>query len=176
MRDMYEKLLKILALEQGRNFNDTAVIGGLEGFLSFWLSEARSKAGDATARQKVEEVAARLHGYSGQDAGTRRANVLYLMERLGGRAERAPAPQAPRAEPKPPPPMQRESRPSPPQREPERPARQARPERQAEPERPTRAEAPRPEPELQNRATEEIAEVEQVAEVAAPQSRQEEAE
>jgi ATP-dependent DNA helicase RecG len=177
MRDMYEKLWKILALEQSRNFNDTAVIGGLEGFLAFWLSEARSKAGDATARQKVEEVAARLHGYSGQDAGTRRANVLYLMERLGGRAESAPVPQAPRAEPKPPPPARRESKPVPPQREPERPARQARPERQAEPERPTpRAEAPRPEPEPQTRATEEIAEVEQVEEVAAPQSRQEEAE
>jgi hypothetical protein len=70
MRDMYEKLLKILALEQSRNFNDTAVIGGLEGFLSFWLSEARSKAGDATAKQKVEEVAARMQGRAAPTCST----------------------------------------------------------------------------------------------------------
>lgn len=87
MRDLYDKLIKILRLEQSKNFNDSAVIGGLEGFLTFWLAEARAKTGDAAARRKVEEVGNRLQGYAKMETEQRRSQALYLIERLSVAAD-----------------------------------------------------------------------------------------
>ncbi|MDQ4078948.1 MAG: hypothetical protein M3220_22235, partial [Chloroflexota bacterium] len=83
MQGLYEKLIKILRLEQSRNWDDSAVIGGLEGFLAFWLSEARAKASTAGERHKVEEVSERLQEYSTLTPGQRQKRAHFVIERLG---------------------------------------------------------------------------------------------
>ena len=89
MHDLYNKLSQILKLEQQKNFNDSVVIGGLEGFLAFWLADAGVKARDSLNRRKVEEVRQRLHGYTNMATEERRMHVLYLIERISA-ADAAP--------------------------------------------------------------------------------------
>jgi ATP-dependent DNA helicase RecG len=91
MRDLFERLIKVLRLEQSKKFADSAVIGGLEGFLAFWLSEARAQAGSPAERARVEEVANRLQGYGSMEPGQRGAQVRYLTERLAFQEEATPS-------------------------------------------------------------------------------------
>ena len=70
MHDLYNKLSQVLKLEQQKNFNDSVVIGGLEGFLAFWLAEARAQARDSLNRRKVEEVRQRLHAVIAEEIAT----------------------------------------------------------------------------------------------------------
>ncbi len=82
MHNLYHKLSKILKLEQQKRFNNSVVIGGLEGFLAFWVTDARKKASNSLDKQKVEEVQQRLQGYGNMPIQTRKDNVLYVLERL----------------------------------------------------------------------------------------------
>jgi ATP-dependent DNA helicase RecG len=84
MRSLYDKLFKILKAEQGKGYTNQAVIGGLEGFLSFWLTEARKTANTPQERSQVEEVVTQLSGYAGLNPAERTQRVQYLFERLGG--------------------------------------------------------------------------------------------
>src|SRR5688572_17657948 len=83
MRSHFDKLLKILKAEQGKNFTNQAVIGGLEGFLSFWLTEARRAASTPQERAQVEDVVSTLSGYGGLPPAERARRIQYLFERLG---------------------------------------------------------------------------------------------
>src|SRR5688572_12718484 len=98
MRDLFEKLVKILRLEQSRNYDNSAVIGGLEGFLAFWISEARLQASSPADRRKVEAVAESLVEYGSFTPGERKARVRFVMERLGFVAPPPPPSSTPRTE------------------------------------------------------------------------------
>lgn len=82
MRSLYEKLLKILKAEQSKGYTNQAVIGGLEGFLSFWLTEARKTASTPQERSLVDEVVTQLSGYAGLNPAERTQRVQYLFERV----------------------------------------------------------------------------------------------
>ncbi len=115
MRDLYDKLVKILRLEESRGFDNSAVIGGLEGFLAFWLSEARAKAATAGDRRRVEEVADRLLEYGTLPTAQRQSHVRFVFERLGLAEPTLPAAPAVPEAPKPPesPPPAAPARPAP---------------------------------------------------------------
>ncbi len=132
MRDLYEKLVKVIRLEQSRDFDDSAVIGGLEGFLAFWLAEARAKASAPAERRRVEEVTERLQGYSSLSADERREKSRFVIERLGFGESPTPPPVAPAT-----PPPSRDSAPATPP-----PSRDSAPATQRAPAEPNRAPAP----------------------------------
>ena len=93
MQRLYEKLVKILKLEAERGFSDTAVIGGIESFLSFWYQEVRAQ-GRRTDVFLVDEVMSRLRNYSELSPEARREAVEAVLERLN-----QPLPSAPRSRP-----------------------------------------------------------------------------
>ncbi|MGH2545236.1 MAG: OB-fold nucleic acid binding domain-containing protein, partial [Ardenticatenaceae bacterium] len=102
MRDLFEKLVKILRLEQSRKYDDSAVIGGLEGFMAFWLSEARARTANATERRAVEEAGDALRNYGSLPAQERERRVRRVIERLGFAEPAPPPPTAKQAESAPP--------------------------------------------------------------------------
>lgn len=63
MTSAFEKLTKILTLEQEQGYRNKAVIGGLEKFASFWREEARQEAEDLEGARLVEEIVALLQSY-----------------------------------------------------------------------------------------------------------------
>ncbi|MGD8397649.1 MAG: ATP-dependent DNA helicase RecG, partial [Anaerolineae bacterium] len=118
MESASEKLVKILKLEQSKDFQDEAVIGGLERFVQNWKEQVlrAAPAGSNDEEAEVVAVADMLSGYGELDPARRAGVVRRVLERLelGSAARSAsqypplqkpgtvPARPAPKATPAPP--------------------------------------------------------------------------
>ena len=90
MISAFEKLAKILALEDEQGYRNRAVIGGLEKFASFWREEARQESEDSESAGLVEEVVALLHSYPTlEDGEARKRTVEEILSKLGQKPEGA---------------------------------------------------------------------------------------
>ncbi len=91
----WEKLNKILRLEQSKGHRDEAVIGGLDKFVDLWQSEARAEAqteADVTAERRIDEIARSLADYAEKDEHERAEvveRVLGQIEQIGISAQLA---------------------------------------------------------------------------------------
>lgn len=113
MHPSLEQLQKILKLEVGNNYPNTAVIGGLPKMLGFWEPAARRAGLDAAL---IDTLVARIRAY-GETPQAERAAAADAMLGLIQSAP-APTPQAaPPRKPQPTPPL-RPSAPPPPERKP----------------------------------------------------------
>ncbi len=98
MLSAFEKLRKILKLEQEQHYRNHAVIGGLEKLAPVWEKEASAQAQDEAQRQQVQEIAGRLAQYAQANAEERRRIVDQILARLEG-GEQGPLPTTPRRPP-----------------------------------------------------------------------------
>ncbi|MBN1855638.1 MAG: ATP-dependent DNA helicase RecG [Dehalococcoidia bacterium] len=76
--DILESLHKILVLETQKGFKDTAVIGGLDAFLSGHLDQQQSW-NDARIRRAIQELWRREGSYKALDAAQREHRVQTLL-------------------------------------------------------------------------------------------------
>ena len=117
----WEKLKKVIRLEQSKGHRDDAVIGGLDKFIDLWCSEAHAEAqaeADTAAETWIDEMAASLANYAAKDEQERAGavgQVLNQLEQIGipaqpARVQPLPAkPHAPLAQaPSPAPPRPRQ--------------------------------------------------------------------
>ena len=85
----FEKLTKILTLEEEQGYRNRAVIGGLERFASFWREEARQETEDLESARLVEEIVALLQSYPTlEDRGARERVVEEILSKLGQKPRR----------------------------------------------------------------------------------------
>lgn len=92
----FEKLRKMLVLEQNQGHQDQAVIGGLSSFSERWRHEALAETGGEEHAERITAIADGLADYAGLDEAARRqrlAHVLELLaqdvqEHLSGRSDR----------------------------------------------------------------------------------------
>ena len=82
MPTAFEKLEKILKLEQSQGFEDTAVIGGLDGFAKNWRQEALHETQDQAKINQINEMADRMQRYTQDDPAERRRTIDALLEKL----------------------------------------------------------------------------------------------
>ncbi len=81
----WEKLNKILKLEQSKGHRDEAVIGGLHNFVELWQSEARAEAqteADAATGEWIDEIVTSLANYADKDEHERAKVVEQVLGRL----------------------------------------------------------------------------------------------
>ncbi|MBL7184220.1 MAG: ATP-dependent DNA helicase RecG [Anaerolineae bacterium] len=89
MTSTFDKLTKILKLEQEQGYRNRAVIGGLEKFTPFWREEARQEAEGLEHARLVEEVVALLQSYQTlEDRGARARAVEEILTKLGQKPRR----------------------------------------------------------------------------------------
>jgi ATP-dependent DNA helicase RecG len=98
MASAFEKLRKILKLEQDQAFKNTAVIGGMEKFVNYWHAEASQVAQSEEERARVEEIAALLRRYGELEDRADREQTWQQAFALAEQAMAA-APCTPPAEP-----------------------------------------------------------------------------
>ena len=96
MASTFEKLAKILALEQDQGFRDRAVIGGLERFLPRWHQEAQEGTEDPEQLRRVEEILALLEGYGAKERGAREGVISKVLGEMEGQ-QLPPSPRKPSA-------------------------------------------------------------------------------
>jgi len=90
----WEKLNKVLKLEQTKGHRDDAVIGGLDKFVDLWQREARAETqteADTTADGWIDDIASSLANYAGKDERERAEvvdRVLNQLEQIGISAQR----------------------------------------------------------------------------------------
>jgi len=82
MLPAFEKLSKILRLEQSRDYQDQAVIGGLEKFVAHWRTTARAETQDPALSRQIDEIADLLSGYAARDQEGRARTVSDILARL----------------------------------------------------------------------------------------------
>jgi len=80
MPSAFDKLNKILRLEQSQGYRDKAVIGGIDNFAGIWRGEALAEP-EADPAQ-LDEIAALLAGYSGRDERGRAELITDVLARL----------------------------------------------------------------------------------------------
>jgi ATP-dependent DNA helicase RecG len=101
----YNKLEKVLILEQSQGHRNRAVIGGLESFAEVWRKEALQETEDEAQIRQVHEIADRLAHYAEADQGQRiqtLSEILNRVESAGeGAAQRQPPLQKPGSQPSP---------------------------------------------------------------------------
>ena len=86
MSSAFEKLQKIVALEQKQGCVDRAVMGGLDRFLGFWEQEAAKEYSQPDDLRLVETITGKLKDYGAQDVAARLRNVgevLAAIPQLG---------------------------------------------------------------------------------------------
>ena len=105
MPAVYEKLEKILKLEQSQGYRNRAVIGGLENYAETWRKESLALSQDEALRRKVDEITELLLKYSDVDETQRAQAISDILSRLGAPAEtalpRRPPPHKPGSKPVP---------------------------------------------------------------------------
>ncbi len=89
MASSFQTLIKILRLEQQKDFQNRAVIGGLGRFAYHWAREAHSRASSDQQHLLIDEIAARLQEYDNLSEPDRPAAVETII----GLAISAPADQ-----------------------------------------------------------------------------------
>ena len=88
MSDAFERLQKILALEERQGFRNKAVIGGLDKFAARWEADALNQAKTSDQRSEVQAIVALLMGYSTLEDPTARARVVNDILARARRAAR----------------------------------------------------------------------------------------
>ena len=105
MPAVYEKLEKILKLEQSQGYRNRAVIGGLESYAETWRKESLALSQDEALRRKVDEITELLLKYPDVDETQRAQAISDILSRLGAPAEttlpRRPPPHKPGSKPVP---------------------------------------------------------------------------
>jgi ATP-dependent DNA helicase RecG len=101
MPSAFDKLNKILRLEQSQGYRNKAVIGGMENFAPIWQAEAQAEAG--ADPDQVDEIAALLAEYGDKDERERAELIAGVLEHLkqSGMAPVRREPQAERPAPAP---------------------------------------------------------------------------
>jgi ATP-dependent DNA helicase RecG len=119
MPTAYEKLEKVLSLEQSQGHRNRAVIGGLESFADVWRKEALQEVQDEAQIGQITEIADRLLHYVEADQAQRVETISEILNwvELGveGTARRQPPLQKPGSQP-PPAPSVPSPTPTPPER------------------------------------------------------------
>ena len=108
MPTAFDKLVKILRLEQSQGFHDRAVIGGFVDYAEVWRQEALLETQDQDRVEQINEMADLLLRYAGLDPASRSRTVEDLLSQLTREPRErtprkpplhkpgaAPAPQAP---------------------------------------------------------------------------------
>ena len=80
MDSALEKLRKVLELERRMGCQDSAVIGGLEKFLSHWQRTAQAQGLDS---QLVGDVCSLLTGYGSLDPDQQSGAIGKVLEMIG---------------------------------------------------------------------------------------------
>ncbi len=88
-RDRSETLRRILEQEVRRNYDDGAVIGGLESLLENWQQE--KVAGSAADLTRFDEVRLLLQGYHALAPSARAEKVKSALQLIDGKSASAPA-------------------------------------------------------------------------------------
>ncbi len=122
----FEKLSKILKLEQSQDYRNRAVIGGLENLADVWQQEARSEIRDEAQIKQIDEIVSRLTHYAQADRKQRVQTVNDILSWLEQLSEppsvpRRPPLRKPGLSSAPPPPVPA-SKPAPPAPSAERPS------------------------------------------------------
>jgi ATP-dependent DNA helicase RecG len=79
MKSSLQKLQKFLKLEAERNFDNRAVVGGLDRILASWEAEARL---ENIPEEFIQAVSARLHDYPGLSPNSRAETLEGLWRRI----------------------------------------------------------------------------------------------
>lgn len=79
MKPSLQKLQKFLKLEAERNFDNRAVVGGLDRILASWEAEARL---ESVAEELIQAVSARLRDYPGLSPTSRAETLEGLWRRI----------------------------------------------------------------------------------------------
>ncbi len=95
MPTAFEKLEKILKLEQSQGFDDRAVIGGLSRYARVWQEEAHGATTERAQISHINKIADLLAQYELMDRGRREEAVANLLAQLRQPAESTEAPQRP---------------------------------------------------------------------------------
>jgi len=134
MTTIFERLKKVLNLEQRLGYRNRAVIGGMHRFASRWEQDALAEAANPQQEALIKEIVALLIGYSAvEDRLARQRIIEDILSRAEQAAKQAAAPPSP--------PAAEEPRPRQPSPRPERPAVE-----KAKPVQPSRPPAPQPAP------------------------------
>ena len=96
MSSAFEKLSKILKLEQSQGYRDRAVIGGLENFSRRWREEALAETGDEGQSSRIGQIADLLGRYTAADQNRRAEMVRDILTWL---EQSEPAPTVRQPEP-----------------------------------------------------------------------------
>ncbi|MCA9980815.1 MAG: hypothetical protein KDD89_08280, partial [Anaerolineales bacterium] len=104
MGQSFNRLESVLQLEAKQGYKNTAVVGGIRQFVTFWVSQAREDAVDEADRAFVEQTAELLSEYAKLPGREARARAIdRLLEKLDQRRERLakhyPVPTPPLPEP-----------------------------------------------------------------------------
>ncbi|MGD9315961.1 MAG: ATP-dependent DNA helicase RecG, partial [Anaerolineae bacterium] len=101
----YDKLEKILRLEQSQGYHNRAVIGGLESFAENWRKESLGQSQDENLNQQINEIADLLLQYAEFDKARRAQTIDGILSRMSARTEttppRRPPPHKPGSQPAP---------------------------------------------------------------------------
>ncbi|MFC2029514.1 ATP-dependent DNA helicase RecG [Chloroflexota bacterium] len=84
MPQAFEKLGKILELEESQGYQARSVIGGFELFSEVWLADALAEVQDEPTRIAVREIALLLSKYEKADADLRVKVIGEILDHLGG--------------------------------------------------------------------------------------------
>jgi ATP-dependent DNA helicase RecG len=99
MPTAFEKLEKILTLEQSQGYRNRAVIGGLETFAEIWRKEALAEGPDEEQSQRVNEIADLLQRYAQANEAQRVRVVADVLNQLDPSLEKTPPRQPPLQKP-----------------------------------------------------------------------------
>jgi len=104
MPTAFEKLEKILKLEQDQGYRDRAVIGGLKNFAQVWQNEAQEESQDLASIDRIEAIGDLLARYEETDAAGRARIIEEALSQLHQDVEvrtvtRRPPPQKPGTSP-----------------------------------------------------------------------------
>jgi len=87
MASAYNKLKRILSLEQEQGYRDRAVVGGLSRFLTYWEKEAGEESRRVCCSPAASEVVRALSGYADLSLDARRQALDPLLEILNKRKD-----------------------------------------------------------------------------------------
>ena len=79
MQPSLEKLRKFFGLEREKNYENTAIIGGLAKMLDYWEAEARN---DGIKEEIIQAVVQRLRSYGGLSPASRADALKGLWKRI----------------------------------------------------------------------------------------------
>jgi ATP-dependent DNA helicase RecG len=91
----FEKLIRILKLEQSLGYRNQAIIGGLEKFAPVWQKEAQAEANQDAQTRQIRTITDMLAHYAEADSSKRAETVIDILNRLERSGEQSPPPRTP---------------------------------------------------------------------------------